>query len=77
MAETEPIRYPIEPLVEIVAGRVGPGPSAEAVAQRVGVTERTVLRWRHNGLTRNAADHAATALYLHPVNIWDEWDAPT
>ncbi len=66
--------FPLDPLVDVVAGRVGPAPSASQVACQVGVTERTVLRWRTNGLTRDAADRCATALYLHPVNIWDEWD---
>lgn len=45
-------------------------------AEAVGVSPRTITRWRGNPLQSidaNTADSYATALDLHPSAIWPEW----
>lgn len=47
----------------------------EELAQRLGVTRRTVNRWTTRGIPVNNADKAATYLGFHPVTIWGfNWD---
>lgn len=74
-------RFPIGPLMAVVAGRGGPRVSLADVAWSVGVSDRTVRRWKRGGLSRWSADRAATALALHPAEVWDGWwecgDHPT
>lgn len=47
--------------------------STAALAQRLGVSARTVWRWRASGLNPTQADRAAIAAGLHPANIWPNW----
>lgn len=51
---------------------LGPA-STSAIARSLGVTTRTVWRWRSTGLTELQADRAAIAAGLHPGNVWDTW----
>lgn len=74
-------RLPLEPLWRYVQRRHRPvvtgqrevfGPTD--VAAEVGVHPRTVMRWRHTGLTWDHADKAAIHLGSHPALIWgNEW----
>ena len=59
------------PLADLEA-HLGQG-STTTVAQRLGVTTRTVWRWRSAGLTELQADRAAIAAGLHPGTVWDTW----
>jgi len=43
------------------------------VAERLGIPHRSVLRYRHNGLTRDAADRLAVRLGHHPAELWPAW----
>lgn len=46
----------------------------EVLAEHVGVTPRTLHRWREGGgVPLRAADRAATRLGYHPVDIWADW----
>lgn len=54
---------PLEPLLRDC-------PDVDHAAFRLGVTRRTVERWRKRGLTERSADEAAVALGRHPLNIW-------
>ena len=50
------------------------GPASTAtIARSLGVTTRTVWRWRSAGLTELQADRAAIAAGLHPGTVWDTW----
>jgi len=49
-----------------------PGPTA-SIGRSLGVTARTVWRWRSTGLTELQADRAAIAAGLHPGTVWDTW----
>lgn len=79
---TEP-RFPLDPLAHaagIELGQVGghqPGQHLSGnarLAELVGVTPRWARQLRHTGLTEAQADHAATALGMHPLEIWPtEW----
>ncbi|MEZ5278989.1 MAG: helix-turn-helix domain-containing protein [Acidimicrobiales bacterium] len=43
------------------------------LAERLGVSARTVWRWRATGLNPIQADHAAIKLGLHPGSVWASW----
>lgn len=44
------------------------------LAGAVGVTRRTISRWRRRGgLTFDQADQVAIAAHLHPTLIWPHW----
>ena len=43
------------------------------LAERLGVSARTVWRWRASGLNPTQADRAAIALGLHPGSVWASW----
>jgi hypothetical protein len=47
--------------------------SAATLAQRLGVSTRTVWRWRADGLTAIHADRVACACGLHPGIVWADW----
>lgn len=51
----------------------GPGVTVEDIATRLGVTARSVHRYRAEGLSLDAADRLATANGLHPCHLWPEW----
>lgn len=41
-----------------------------AVAEAIGVTRRSVQRWKHDGLSVLDADRVAAALDTHPAELW-------
>ena len=45
----------------------------------LGVTQRTIDRWKVDGVPDRSADHAAIAIGSHPSLIWTNWHlgAPT
>lgn len=49
---------------------------ADELAERLGVHPRTVSRWRGLLLDDMRADRWATALGLHPANVWPDWGDP-
>ena len=77
------MRFPIEPLADaagITLGQIGghqpdDHPSGIArLAELIGVKPRWARHLRHQGITEEQADKAATALGLHPITIWpSEW----
>lgn len=77
------VRFPIEPLADaagITLGQIGghqpdDHPSGIArLAELIGVKPRWARHLRHQGITEEQADKAATALGLHPITIWPaEW----
>ncbi len=62
-------RLPFEPLaVEAQASTI------ETLAQRIGVSRRTVHRWVIDGIPADQADRAAIAIGSHPACLWpDRW----
>jgi len=58
-------RFPLTPLVAAAGSD-----SIADLARAVGVTTRTVSRWRASGLTVHAADRAAIAIGTHPAMVW-------
>ena len=65
-------RYAIEPLLRVCNGE------RVVLAERAGVTLRTVVRWvAAGGVPERFADIAATRNGLHPGDLWSEWwDVP-
>jgi plasmid maintenance system antidote protein VapI len=68
---------PVEPLLEHIDGL-----DALSAAHQLGVSDKTVTRWRtgqRKGLTIGNADRYACALGLHPGLVWGDawWDYPT
>jgi hypothetical protein len=47
--------------------------SANELAARIGVSTRTIQRWKLNGITVWQADRMACALGTHPSLIWADW----
>lgn len=43
-----------------------------ALAERIGVSLRSVSRWAVDGIPIQAAEDAAFAFGLHPVNVWED-----
>lgn len=73
-------RLPFEPLVPYIEAQWRPISdkvshiSIHGKAQQViGANRSNVHRWRRRGLTLDSADRCATALGLHPANVWPEW----
>ena len=53
-----------------------PDLSVDERADLIGVTGRSVHRWRAAGITEVNADRVAVALGLHPRMLWGpSWDA--
>ena len=65
--------YPLDPLaVEAQA------PTIETLANRIGVSRRTVHRWARDGVPSGQADRIAVAIGSHPAYIWpDHWNRTT
>jgi hypothetical protein len=63
-----PIRLPVEPLIR-VAGLDRTRWAAQ-LSRATGVSTRTCHRWALTGLTVVAADRAAVAFGLHPLQVW-------
>lgn len=63
-------RYPFEPL----ANHTKPA-TLGTLAQRIGVSRRTLHRWANHGIPTDQADRAAIAIGSHPACIWpDHWN---
>ena len=65
---TASIRFPFADLEALL----GECPT-RVIAARLGVSTRTVWRWRAGGLTVDQADRAAIAAGWHPGTVWDTW----
>lgn len=65
-------RFDFEPLAQAAGS-----PSGLALARRLGVTDRTIWRWKAEGLSDHQADRAACALGRHPVSVWPDWYTQT
>jgi hypothetical protein len=65
------VRYPFDPLTVAV----GPSSSSRDVAVACGVSVRTVVRWKQDGLTTSAACKAADAIREHPFLLWPDMAA--
>lgn len=73
-------RFPFEPVERLASVEVrkrsvradGVG-ITPALAELLGVTDRTVWRWRQTGLMHSTADEVATRLGLHPLEVWTDW----
>lgn len=66
---SEALPYPrlnYEPLKRIV-------PTAEILAEKIGVTTTVVHKWIERGLPFFKADMVAIKLGYHPVEIWYDW----
>lgn len=61
-------RYPLAELERLVGH-----PSTADLARRTGLDAREVARYRTQGLTHEAADRAAVAFGLHPLNVWPSY----
>lgn len=49
----------------------------DELGRRLGVTRRTVKRWRKLGVPVQNADAAVTSLGYNPINVWGHyWDDP-
>lgn len=82
-AADEPPRLPLQPLLDALpidqavardCGN-GPGPIQQA-ATLLGLTRRTLHRYRHTGLDPRTADRLACKVGLHPLVVWGEaWEA--
>lgn len=72
--------YPLEPLAAIVEARWRPGSKyighigiGSKAVQVLGCHRTSVYRWARTGMRRDCAERAASALGLHPANIWPDW----
>lgn len=72
MAARPQRRYP---LADLFAAARLPEDAPAALAEQIGVTARTVVRWRtEGGVPERAADAAAVALGLVPSLVWPDYD---
>ena len=67
MSRPASIRYPFEPLAAQARDA-----TVETLADRIGVSRRTVHRWAVHGIPAEQADRAAIALGSHPACLWPE-----
>lgn len=78
------VRYPYDKLearflgmdshMRHVTGNIGyTGVMPSYMAKLCRVNVGVVHRWKREGLTAWAADRAAIAIGLHPINVWPEW----
>lgn len=80
IAADTPARLPVAPLLALVAPSAHRGPQeplngpVALLADRIGVTRRTVNRWARSGLDPWRADEVAVAAGWHPWEVWgDAW----
>lgn len=57
-------RYSYQPVAEYLGG------SARTQAEILGVTSRTIVRWKSSGLLRRQAEHVADTLRAVPYEFW-------
>ena len=64
------MRYPFATIAPLLGSR-----SSSEVARLAGVQQRSVARWRQDGATisEEHADRLATALHVHPSEVWADW----
>lgn len=62
-------RWPWTPLGELLGG------SVRSQAERLGVDDAQVSRWKRAGLSDAMADRCAIRAGLHPAIVWPDWDA--
>lgn len=69
---------PVGPLAAVIEAEFGPAGVWSMLARRVGVSLKTVHRWKASGLPLWSADAAAVALGRHPAAVWgsDWWQVP-
>jgi hypothetical protein len=65
-------RYPIEPLLDMLAHR---GLSQHAAAELVGMSGSSLVAAREKGLLVKAADRCAMRAGFHPAEVWPSWVA--
>jgi len=83
--ESPPIvtRYPLAPLLSVLG--IEPAPSGSSkndptlytsvIAERLGVTTRTIWRWKADGIPALQCDRLACHIAnMHPLNIWPDWE---
>ena len=56
-----------------LAYAAGDPETTRILAERCGVTRRTIHRWKAEGLSVLQADRAAIAMGCHPSVIWPDW----
>lgn len=66
------VNLPSEPLLSMYEGVPD-----EEVANRLGISRATLLRWKTRGISLTAGDRVAVRLGVHPLFIWggDYWKA--
>ena len=67
---------PYEPLARLLVLAHEEQLSEPAAAILLGVAPRQINRWKHGGMTRDAADRMVTRLGLNGLAVWGEaWEA--
>jgi len=68
MTNENSVRWPVAPLWDVAEAT-----SAHHLAELLGVSDRTVVRWLVVGLLDTQADRMAVRLGYHPSMLWPEW----
>lgn len=75
-----PTRYALDPVARWALLRLGPDDnngqldlSGRRLAEYLGVSRRSVVRWQRTGITSLWADRLAVRLGHHPSYFWPEW----
>ena len=58
------------PVDDFAEGGIREYGTCRSCAEQLGVTMRTVIRYRKDGLSLDQADRVAFALGLHPFDLW-------
>lgn len=61
------MRYPFDP-IDVHRGDT----EISVLADKIGVAHSTIQKWRDRGMEEHNADRVATALGLHPWQLWPE-----
>jgi hypothetical protein len=70
------VEHPATYRFSMDALRAAAGPLTDGeLAERFGVTRRTVLRWKRRCLDEWRADRWSIALGLHPSSVWPDWSS--
>ena len=62
------MRYPLAPL-----RHAAEEPNNSALARRLGITYRSVIRHQADGMSLWRADALAVSLGFHPCEVWAYW----